>query len=222
MKDKKYLLYERSLLTCILMLFICIGLKLFGVPWFDLNTDVPILNEIDKIVMNSYVLSFLYSLLFRCINTYLVVIIVTKSLKINVVKFVLGVTASMVIAKATNASYISFIADTLIPLAVCVDLDRRKITVIEYIITFIMNILYQSISLYIKDLGIQLSYYGLTISLLFMIDYYIMLVITYLYLKKGDKTLCGIFRHCGSYLADKLSKMLLNASKRLSESRGGK
>lgn len=222
MKDKKYLLYERSLLTCILMLFICIGLKLFGVPWFNLNTDVPILNEIDRIVMNSYVLSFLYSLLFRCINTYLVVIIVTKSLKVNIPKFVSAVILSMLIAKMTNASYISFIADTLIPLVICIDLDRRKITILEYAITCVMNILYQFVSLYIRNLGVQLSYYGLTVSLLLNIDYYIMLVITYLYLKKGDVTLCGTFRHCGSSLLNQLSRTLSTASKRLSESRGGK
>ena len=38
MRDKTKLLHERALLTCIIMLFLCIILKLFGIPWFDILT----------------------------------------------------------------------------------------------------------------------------------------------------------------------------------------
>lgn len=49
MRDKTKLLHERALLTCIIMLFLCIILKLFGIPWFDLNTDSSIERNIDAV-----------------------------------------------------------------------------------------------------------------------------------------------------------------------------
>lgn len=201
---KSKLLYERALITCVLMLIVSIILKLFGVPWFNLDTSIPILNKINDIVMNNEFYSFVYSLLFRCLNIYLIVIIVTKSIRINVLKFITLVILSLIVAKITNASYVSFVVDTVVILLICLDVNRDKSIILEYFIAFAINILYQFISLYIKSLGIHLSYYGLTASSLFMIDYYIMLIITYMFLKKGDITLCGIFHRCGSFLAEKL------------------
>src|SRR5690625_2719421 len=75
MKDKTKLLHERALITCVIMLFLCIILKLFGFQWFDLDTDIPILNEIDKIVMSNYWLCLLYSSILLSINTYFIVLI---------------------------------------------------------------------------------------------------------------------------------------------------
>lgn len=59
MKNK--ILYKRSLRTCIIMLVACIVFKLFGVKWFDLNTSIPILQKLDKIIMNNYIYCLLYS-----------------------------------------------------------------------------------------------------------------------------------------------------------------
>lgn len=50
MKNK--ILYERSLRTCIIMLVVCIVFKLFGAEWFDLNTSIPILQKLDKIIID--------------------------------------------------------------------------------------------------------------------------------------------------------------------------
>ncbi len=70
----------------------------------------------------------------------------------------------------------------------------------------LLNTIYQVISLFIKDMSIQLSYYGLITSVLYMIDYYIMLVITYLYLSKGGKSICSIIQVFYSCLVAKLWK----------------
>ena len=77
MKNK--ILYERSLRTCIIMLVVCIVFKLFGVKWFDLNTSIPMLQELNKTITNSLGLSILYSWIFTFINFYLFSIIVTKA-----------------------------------------------------------------------------------------------------------------------------------------------
>lgn len=204
MKEK--LLHERALVTCIAMLFICIILKLFGVQWFDLNTDIPILQEIDKVVMNSIPLSFLYTFVLRSINGYLIYIIVTKQLKINIIYFVFVTCLGIALTTAFPNNPLLFISDTLLLLILCFTYKFNKCIFKEYMFVFLLNILFQFISLFIRNLGYHHAYYGLMISVLLTIDYYIMLLTTYLYLKKGDLWLCSIVRHIGSSLANLLWK----------------
>ena len=62
MKNK--ILYERSLRTCIVMLMVCIVFKVLGVKWLDLNTSIPILQGLNKTIMNSF--GYLHLLIFIC------------------------------------------------------------------------------------------------------------------------------------------------------------
>lgn len=71
MKNK--ILYERSLRTCIIMLVVCIVFKLFGVEWFDLNTSIPILQKLDKIIMNNYIYCLLYSSILLSVNLFFII-----------------------------------------------------------------------------------------------------------------------------------------------------
>lgn len=211
MKEK--LLHERALVTCIAMLFICIILKLFGVQWFDLNTDIPMLQEIDKVVMNSVPLSFLYSWLSMFINFYLITILYTKNHtgKLLIISTLLS-SVSCIMLKfilIDSNSLILFLIDILCLFANCHINIKTKLTkyyVKEFILIILVNFVYQCISLFVKGLGYQISYYGLVISCIYLLDYYMMLIITYLYLKKGDETLCSIFHQSFSYLNQRLLK----------------
>lgn len=71
MKNK--ILYKRSLRTCIIMLVVCIVFKLFGVKWFDLNTSIPILQKLDKIIMNNYIYCLLYSSILLSVNLFFII-----------------------------------------------------------------------------------------------------------------------------------------------------
>lgn len=199
MKEK--LLHERALVTCIAMLFICIILKLFGVQWFDLNTDIPILQEIDNVVMNSVPLSFLYSFIFRFINSYLIYMIVTKDKRPTILLLITVIT-SMLVRPYIDNDIILLIIDFNILLIPC--LGKCKIK--EYYLTMFLNLFYQFLSLFIRSLGYQSCNYGLIISALLNLDYYIMFVITYLYLIKGGYTLCGIVQVSYFSLANLLWK----------------
>lgn len=204
MKEK--LLHERALVTCIAMLFICIILKLFGVQWFDLNTDIPILQEIDKVVMNSIPLSFLYSFIMLFINSYMVCLIVVKKNSNKLILCISLFTLFMILFKTfSKLDMVSFILDTILLLLICLYTSKTNV-IKEYVITFIINIVYQLCSIFIKSISINISYTPLLIGFLFNLDYYIMLIITYLYIVKGGTSLCLEFRHFGSYLATKLWK----------------
>lgn len=208
MKDKKELLYKRALITCVIMLLASIILKLFGSTMFNLETDIPLLQKIDNIIMSNVSLSFIYSFILMFINSMLIFMIVTKKKISKTNLFMLTIfSIGMIMYKVIYSDLVlSFILEILGFLLICV-LEIKKISTIkECILTLLLNLIYQVISLFIRNLGFQLSMYGLTISVLFLIDYYIMLVITYLYLKKGDMTLCLIFHRSFSCLRDLLLK----------------
>lgn len=203
--------YKRALATCITMLLLSIALKLFGVQWFDLNTNIPLLQEIDNIVMNNTILSFLYSFTLLWINGILVILCTIKQIPY---KYIYAYTCFIIISITCGSSIITSLLDTLTLLLISYMILPNKRTILNFVGVFLLNITYQFISLYIRDLGFHLSNYGMTCSLLFMIDYYLMLLTTYLYLKKGNKDICSISLHFGSYLASKLCKKPLNESSR--------
>lgn len=219
MKNK--ILYERSLRTCIIMLVVCIVFKLFGVEWFDLNTSIPILQGLNKTIMNSLGLSILYSWIFTFINFYLFSIIVTKA-KTNIY-FILYclVSALMCVGLKYNLidilHYKVFILDFICLYDTCSFMNNRKPCFKEFCLTMLLNYIYQVISLFIKEIGYGVGNYTMIEGTLFNLDYYIMLVITYLYLKKGDMNLCLIFHQFFSYLKEKLLK---KHSKNYSENKG--
>lgn len=198
---KSKLLYERALITCVLMLLVSVILKLFGVPWFNLDTSIPILNKINDIVMNSNTLSFIYSFIFRYIHSYLVCCITLKTLKQRHLLLTFFVISTMLSRLLFN-DVMCFLIDFNILLIYCMCINKRCFK--EYYMVMILNMIYQLVSLFIRNLGIGLGSYGMVSSILLNLDYYIMLIITYLYLKKGETTLCGIFHVCYSSLATKL------------------
>lgn len=207
--NKEKLLYERALITCMVMLFVCIVLKIFGVEWFNLDTSIPLLNKIDEIVMNSEVLSFLYSYVLLYINGLLMIMCsIGRLIRKTKILYTVFIAVSVIFG---NFVYMPVI-DTLMLLIICMIEEPKRSTILNYIGIFVLNILYQSISLYIRDLGFHFSNYGLVTSVLLNIDYYIMLVITYLYFKKGDTNVCSINHHFGSSLRTRLWKKRLQNS----------
>lgn len=201
MKSNK--LYERALITCIIMLFICILFKLFGFNYFNLNTDIPILKEIDNVVMNSTPLSFLYSFILTSISVYVICSIILKDKKPNIIMMVITVFVSILYTSHLNSFY-TLLMDTLSILLICFVSDR-KLRFNRYIIVIILNVVYQLLSLFIRNVNISVSYHGLVTTVLLNLDYYILLIITYLLLK-GDYIECLIKAHSGSSLANLLWK----------------
>lgn len=171
MKNK--ILYKRSLRTCIIMLVVCIVFKLFGVKWFDLNTSIPILQKLDKIIMNNYIYCLLYSSILLSVNLF----------------FIISITLNLELKESFKYTSFTF-----------------PFTIIFIILKFI--------SCYLRDIGFHNGNYGCVISVLMMIDYYIMLIITYL--MKGEK-LCQIFQVSFSSLQRELLK---KRSKNYSENKG--
>lgn len=211
MKNK--ILYERSLRTCIIMLVVCIVFKLFGVKWFDLNTSIPILQKLDKIIMNNYILSFLYSLIFLSINNFFILGVATKTKPTDMVIWSLKFIPLNILLIFSKYYINNPLIDFVLLLLMSYIIDNKSI---KRIICYnLLNIVYQLISIFIKNVGmIELT--GVVTTTLLMIDYYIMLAITYLFQLLGGKDL-WYSQVISSSLVTKLWK---KRSKNYSENKG--
>lgn len=211
MKNK--ILYERSLRTCIIMLVVCIVFKLFGVKWFDLNTSIPILQELDEIIMNNYILSFLYSLIFLSIDNFFILGVATKTKPTDMVIWSLKFIPLNILLIFSKYYINNPLIDFVLLLLMSYIIDNKSI---KRIICYnLLNIVYQLISIFIKNVGmIELT--GIVTTTLLMIDYYIMLAITYLFQLLGGKDL-WYSQVISSSLVTKLWK---KRSKNYSENKG--
>lgn len=206
--DKKEKLYERALATCVVMLIVCVILKLFGVQWFNLDTGIPLLNAIDRVVMESFWLTTLYSLIFMTINTCLTIsIAIRKMLKLK--EIIIVAISSMILITLKHYVLSNSIIDIfyLIMLVFLIERKSSKHLAIQTIVVSFVSILYQALSLYIRDIPVNSGNYGMTLSTLMMIDYYLMLIITYLYVRRCDRwTFHAYFSSLASQLWKKHSQ----------------
>ena len=204
MKNK--ILYERSLRTCIIMLVVCIVFKLFGVKWFDLNTSIPILQKLDNLISNNLILSFVFTLVIKNINGILIFSIISKNMKFTLKHLKLIILSNIlnICVCYFMGECISFIIDIIFVLIIgCKVLN---INFKETLLCIPLNIIYQMISLFIRNISLGFRYYGFIENQLLCLDYYILLLITYLFLNKGGYTLCGEIHHIFSFLVTKLWK----------------
>ena len=215
MKNK--ILYERSLRTCIIMLIVCIVFKLFGVKWFDLNTSIPILQKLDNLISNNFILSFVFTLIIKNINGILIFSIISKNMKFTLKHLKLIILSNIINICVCYfmGECISFIIDIIFVLIIgCKVLN---INFKETLLCIPLNIIYQMISLFIRNISLGFRYYGFIENQLLCLDYYILLLITYLFLNKRGYTLCGEIHHIFSFLVTKLWK---KRSKNYSENKG--
>lgn len=209
MKDKSKILYERALITCLIMLFICIIFKLFGVQWFNLNTDIPILQEIDKIIMSNFVTITLYSYLLCCINFFFIMgVIFCKDFSTTfkmVVKYSPCLLILMIFKYLSNEN-IRFLLDLFYLIVIPIIENKNykeKYLFRRIVVCIILNFFYQFISLFIRSISYSSGCYGFSKTFILSIDYYVLQAITYLYFRRYN---LWIFQVSFSSLATKLWK----------------
>ena len=81
------------------------------------------------------------------------------------------------------SSTIGFILETLYMLimSIAISKNSKKITTIRFLISYILINVFQIISLCLRSIHPQLVDANFYVSLLFQVDYYIMLILYYLY-----------------------------------------
>lgn len=210
---KKYLTVSIKVYLFVL-LFIFI-LKLVGLDYFGINDNVLIIKKIDSICTKYGLVNVFYALTLY-INVYVLSSIVlndnSTKLKIYSILITIFSICVQILENYYHNTLLFIIIDSLY-MIVFLKIYNRKMSIKKYLIVFFLFLLYQIVTLVIRNINYAESN-SFIINFILSIDYVILQIITYkVYFMKGDNKLCGMEVYLSSLKKINLKKSLLNLRK---------
>jgi len=210
----KYL--STSLKVYTFLLVITFIMKIVGLDYFGLTTDNQVIIKID-ILLHKFYMANLYDFIVLYLYTYFLISLIFKSnskqIKIySLILTILGVCLKIFENKIHDVTINMFIDIAFMFLSVnIINLKYKNKILKRIIITFLVSIFYQAITLFIRNINYQ-EQNSFVLNALLSFDYILLLLITNrLYFMEGEKKICGIT--VGSFSQTKAN--LLKLPKRL-------
>lgn len=163
-----------------ILLIICLVIKLFGGNLFELGTDNEKFIAFCNYVDNHQWLKMILACLMFCTSGYLSLCVSLNTNKMNVKQLIIFVPL-MILKSILNWYFkiIPFILDVLTLLIIPIILTKK---IIRPIICVILVLLFQIITLTIRNLNVGLNDFNSFVEQsLIQIDYYLMIILYYLY-----------------------------------------
>ena len=193
MTDKDKVLVVSSILkVTIIMIIISVFLKLLGLDFFALERNNEILNWVSY-YLEKCRLNYIISFFTLCVNYYVLFRLICKNGKWNYLVTAFIVALVNIIAQislfSNLAGYYYFIFSTAFVFVVPIIIDR-KLRLKRFLVVSLSLISLQVVTLFIRNITFNENYTVLY-DLLLNFDYMILLIIIYyLYLKKGRDIIC--------------------------------
>jgi len=208
----KYL--NASLKVYIFVLVLIFIMKLVGLDYFGLEVDNPTIVKINNFCLK-YKIDHVWQFITLYIQLYLYLCLVCKKKKLYswaLFGTVINILTQIIITKIEAIGILYVVVSIFITFILPIIIEKKLI--IKEQIKFILLInIYQVISLFIRNIGINENYSNFVIDSLLNIDQIIMLIITYIIIfKKGEKT---CLQEAGSSSLKKIN--LKNLPKKLQE-----
>lgn len=173
---------RKTIILCWSALIICFGIKLLGGNYFEIFAKsekfIELCNWVDGNFIGTMIMYGFY-----CMNLYILIAIMSES-EFKERKLLLTIPISVACCYIKGlSSTIGFILETLYMLimSIAISKNSKKITTIRFSISYILINVFQIISLCLRSIHPQLVDANFYVSLLFQVDYYIMLILYYLY-----------------------------------------
>ena len=186
-----------SLKVYMFLLVIIFIMKLVGLNYFGLDIANPIIVKINDFCIN-YHLTNLWYLITLFIYTQVIASIgINRKLKTIETAIITSISLMIFIFVKPNLNPMtSTLLDYFYLLIVIIILNRFKDVksiIKRYTIVVIVNVIFQMISLFIRNIGHNEMYYdNFIVGILMNIDYILLSIIMYkIYFMKGDIKLCG-------------------------------
>lgn len=180
-KDKIKIL-KRIINVCWFSLILCVLIKLFGGNYFDIiaknQTFVKVCDWLETNLISTIIMYGFY-----CLNITIIIAIISKiPIKNKIYLLLLPAIVGMCFIKGINPM-IGYFIELLFIIAVPLFISKssKKKTLIGFIFSYILINVFQITSLFIRNIGAHLIDSNFCVNLIFQIDYYIMLVLYYLY-----------------------------------------
>lgn len=211
--NTKKKLIKRLIVLSWCFLFCCFIIKLFGYNIFTIicNNErfIKLCNFVDNNLLVRCIIGCCTSFV-GCAFFTLSILGKLKFTKKQLIIFTILVIISTIIKFYTNYGSIGDIIELIIiPLLFC---GKKYWMYLNILNMNIVNVLFQIISIYIKDIRFKVFDDNTLLSLIFLIDMYIMLLLYYLYsFLLGGKIMGGFFT---LFLGNNLDKLNKEKSKR--------
>lgn len=196
----KQIVLKRMIILCWILLAVCFVVKIFGGNFFNIVCQnerfIKACEFVDKNVWLQYIIGCISTLFLQTL--YLLAI--SKHLWFTRKREVVIVLLSTFIGVALRMmnNWLPLIMDIyqyiLMPFIIN-DNFKIRVKILRIVASYIMTFVFQLISLLTKNLsfGFTTSNYNFVISIIFMIDVYIMVILYYLYINFKKENNMGMF-----------------------------
>lgn len=188
---------KRAIWLCWIFLFICLAIKLLGGNWFEIiikNKRFLVFgNYIDTHAWARILVGFISSVI--GMTLYYLAICEERGFKkeIYIFLFISFILISIIRQFVSNNIVVLFIdifQGFIIPIFLFIYYKKPKKKYLRIPIGYGLMIVFQFVSLFTKNIGIEIIDGNFLITIILMIDYYILILLFYfysLYLKKEEK-----------------------------------
>ena len=178
----KQVVLKRMITLCWVLLGICFVIKIFGGNFFAFVGE----SNFIKWLSESKILLGAVQFLLYCIGTmlYFLTLFKNKHILYCVLCTIITGVLKQFVDVADIFIYLSFVVEAIFVFLIPAIIKRKQWY--NVIIMGILLLVFQAVSMFIKNIGITQFPYDDTVGFIFLIDYYIMLTLVYLYSIKGD------------------------------------
>lgn len=179
-ENYKQIVLKRMIILCWILLLICFVIKIFGGNFFTFIGE----NDVANYIINNVYLLTGVQFIFYFIGTYVSLLIVFKDKfkKLNIIFVIIMFTSKALCNFGYIPEYLAMIIELIFLIVLPIIVNPKDW---YFPIMFIIEIvIFQYISMFTKNIGLVNFPDNQLAGFVFMIDYYIMLFLSYLYLKK--------------------------------------
>jgi hypothetical protein len=183
---------KKAILSSWIMLLVCFIIKLFGGNWFEIICKNEHFIQLCTFIDNNLVISDIIAYIIYIPSTYFLMLAMCLLPNPNKhQKLLLLITMSVIWATRYISSDIKFVGEIFMFIGMPMLIWRHEIRKSWYygIIGFLLNLVFQLISILTRNLGVAILDDSILITLFLMIDYYFMIALYYLNIKcmKGEQ-----------------------------------
>lgn len=180
MKNK----YKVLIITCWILLILCCIAKLFGANWFIAHTDNQRFIEACNYINETYWFNFIvrFTINYISCSIYYMSVLRQNKLTLNSIKWAIPLAIYIVFKIIYNElDVLFFIFDVVMMIGLPIVIEHNKKILLFAPIGFILNTLFQLISMWLKVNQYTMFDNDLLVGIILSIDYYIMLILYWLY-----------------------------------------
>lgn len=179
-KEAKEKFSKRAFIGCVLALIVCWFMKLFGITHFNLDLNNKLFNDVSNFISNNNLTNIYYTITLS-IQVYLLYCIVNRDKGKKAILYCLALIPLNILVRVMTSIYElqlgnwAGLIEILYLVLITTRLNYKKF--IRGLFVVIFMVIYQGLSVNLRDYKIKVHTYSLIVELILSIDLYILLLL---------------------------------------------